>query len=119
MAQDQKPKNSPISFTLPSFQQKEIPYVYVQNFQYKLNNTDLSIIFLKDNLQLDGSISLSQELSVTLTHMTLKVLTEQLSSIVRAIEQERGPIKIPENARNMREVLDQLMVGIRATKLVE
>jgi hypothetical protein len=67
-----------------------------------------------------GPLNIIQdEVSVTLTHSFLKVLARNLSAVVQAIEEELGPIKIPERNIPQKERIAAMSQALRDAKLVE
>jgi hypothetical protein len=62
---------------------------------------------------------IQDEVSITLTHSFLKVLARNLTAFVQAIEQELGPIRIPERNLPQRERIDAMAQMLRSIKLVE
>jgi hypothetical protein len=62
---------------------------------------------------------IQDEASITLTHSFLKILSRYLEAIVKVIEQELGPIKVPEKNNPRQEQIDALAQALKETKLVE
>jgi hypothetical protein len=81
---------------------------------------DFSITF-GNNPDLPGAPAnlMQDEVSVTLTHSFLKVLSRHLSRIIEVIEREIGPIKIQEKNNPTEEQMASLGQILRDAKFVE
>lgn len=93
---------------------------YANGARFRLRSIDFTMT-LATNPEIPGSPPnlIQDEVSITLTHPFLKILSRYLSAIVKTIEQELGPIKVPEANNPRQEQIDAWAQALKNTKLVE
>ena len=114
--------------TPPQIQDVQVPVarspryqeVYANGVRMKMTPIDFTMT-LGTSPDIPGAPPslIQDEVSVTLTHSFLKILARNLTAFVEAIEQELGPIRIPERNLPQKERIDAMAQMLRSIKLVE
>jgi hypothetical protein len=104
----------------PAIRSPNYRETYANGVRFRLRSVDITIT-LVTNPDIPGSPTnlIQDEVSITLTHPFLKILSRYLGAIVKTIEQELGPIKVPEANNPRQEQIDALAQALKDTKLVE
>jgi hypothetical protein len=112
--------NPPPAGQIPVLRSPRYQEFYANGVRLRLTPIDFTIIFgstpsipgAPDNIVQD-------EVSVTMTHSFMKVLSRHFSLIVQALEQELGPIKIQQRQQPQDETIAEMIQTIRQTPLIE
>src|SRR5438034_10808785 len=69
---------------------------YAGNFRIRITNIDTAVVFVGVADLPGGVVALQDEATATMSFPAMKILAEHLTMAVQAIEQELGPIRVPE-----------------------
>ena len=95
--------------------------IYASGFSFRATMSDFSIIFLS-LASPPGALSAmlnQEETAITMTLPTLKVISENLSAVVKRIEEHLGPIKIDVRMRPDETRLAALFSGMDPSQIKE
>jgi hypothetical protein len=100
--------------------QRQTPSIYSNIISLKLSATDFAILFSQEMPSTTPLRMTIQELAlVNMSHGTMKILSENLSRIVKEVESILGPIKVASVSRPKDEQIEVLIGPLRALKIEE
>jgi hypothetical protein len=114
-------ESRPISeLQIPVARSPRYQEVYANGVRFRVTPIDFTITFgMSPDLPGAPPNLVQDEVSVSLTHPFLKILTRNLVAVLTAIETELGPIKIPEKNEPQEERIAAMTQALRETKWVE
>jgi hypothetical protein len=121
MSDERKPETPEIQdVQVPVARSSRYQEVYANGVRMKVTPIDFTITFgTSPDIPGAPPALIQDEVSVTLTHSFVKVLARNLTAFVQAIEQELGPIRIPERNMPQKERIEAMVQALRSIKLIE
>jgi len=115
---NQRVQITPVQGT-PTMRSPQYRLIYGNAFGFKVSPSDFCLTIFNNMGMPAAPIQINQEeVSVMMPLPQLKILAECLANIVKGVEKELGPIRIPSKAKVSDEQINMLLNSVRNVEMV-